>query len=52
MVNTFWETEYFYWHKEFKERCEDVQDDQRSGQPKAQRADPKMDKVQTMVWSD
>jgi len=40
------------WHKRFKEGREDVQDDQRSGQPKTQRTDANVDRVRTLVHSD
>ena len=39
----------FEWHRQFKE---DVQDDPRSGQPKTQRTDAHVDRVQTLVRSD
>jgi hypothetical protein len=42
----------FEWRKRFKEGREDVQDDPRSGQPKTERADANVDRVQTLVRSD
>jgi len=36
----------------FKEKREDVQDDPRSGQPKTQRTDVNVDRVQTLARSD
>jgi len=42
----------FEWHRRFKEGREDVQDDPRSGQPKTQRTDANVDRVQTLVCSD
>jgi len=41
----------FEWHRQFKEGTEDVQDDPRSGQPKTQRTDANVDRVQTLVCS-
>jgi hypothetical protein len=35
----------FEWHRQFKERPEDVQDNPRSGQPKTQRTDANVDRV-------
>jgi transposase len=40
------------WHRQFKEGREDVQDDPRSGQPKTQRTDANVARVQTLVRSD
>jgi len=40
------------WHRRFKEGREDVQDDQRSGQPKMQRTDGNGDRVRNLVRSD
>jgi hypothetical protein len=37
----------FEWQRRFKEGLEDVQDDPRSGQPKMQRTDAKVDRIQT-----
>jgi transposase len=37
----------FEWHRRFKERREDGQNDPRSGQPKKQRTDTNVDKVRT-----
>jgi hypothetical protein len=42
----------FEWHRRFKEGQEDVQDDSRSGQPKTQRTDANVDRVQNFVRSD
>jgi len=42
----------FEWHRRFKEGREDVQDNPRSGQPKTQRTDANVDRVQTLVRSD
>jgi hypothetical protein len=42
----------FEWHRRFKEGQEDVQDDPRSGQPKARRTDTNMDRVRTLGHSD
>jgi hypothetical protein len=42
----------FELHRQFKEGREDVQDDPRSGQPKTQRTDANVDRVQTLVHSD
>ena len=42
----------FEWHRRFKEGREDVQDDPRSGQPKAQKTDANVDRVRTLVRSD
>jgi len=42
----------FEWHRRFKEGREDVQDNPRSGQPKTQRKDAYVDRVQTLVRSD
>ena len=39
------------WHRQFKERREDVQDDPRSGQPKTQRTDASVDRLRTLVRS-
>jgi len=39
----------FEWHRRFKE---DVQDDPRSGQPKTQRTEANVDRVQTLVRED
>jgi hypothetical protein len=41
----------FEWHRQFKAGQEDVQDDLRSGQPKMQRTDESVDRVQTLVRS-
>jgi histone-lysine N-methyltransferase SETMAR len=40
------------WHRRFKEWQEDVQDDQRSGQPKTQRTDANVNRERTLVRSD
>jgi hypothetical protein len=42
----------FEWHRQFEEGQEDVQDDLRSRQPKMQRTDPNVDRVQPLVDSD
>jgi hypothetical protein len=42
----------YEWHRRFKERREDVQDDPRSGQPKPHRIDANVDRVRTLVRSD
>jgi transposase len=42
----------FEWHRRFKEEREDVQDDPRSGQPKTQRTDANVDRLQTLVRTD
>ena len=42
----------FEWHRWFKEGREDVQNNPRNGQPKTQRADPNVDRVQTLARSD
>jgi hypothetical protein len=42
----------FEWHRRFKEGREGVQDASRSGQPKAQRTDANVDRVQTSVRLD
>ena len=42
----------FEWHRQFKEGQEDVQDDPRIGQPKMQRTEANVDRVQTLVRSD
>jgi hypothetical protein len=42
----------FEWHMQFKEGWEDVQDNPRSGQPKMQRTDANVDRVETLVRSD
>jgi len=42
----------FEWHRRFKEGREDVQDYPRSWQPKSQRTDAIVDRVQTLVRSD
>jgi len=42
----------FEWHRRFKGGQEDVQDDPRSGQPKTQRTDANVNRVQTFVCSD
>jgi transposase len=42
----------FEWHRRFKERREDVQDDPRSGQPKTQRTNANVDRLRTLVCSD
>jgi transposase len=42
----------FEWHRRFKEGREDVQDYPRSGQPKRQRTDANVDRVQTLMRSD
>jgi hypothetical protein len=39
------------WHRRFEEGPEDVQDDPRSRQPKKQRTDANVDRVQTFVHS-
>ena len=39
-------------HRWFKEGREDVQDNPRSGQPKTQRTDANVDRVQTLARSD
>ena len=39
----------FEWHRRFKERQEDVQDDVRSGQPKTQRTDANVGRGRTLV---
>ena len=36
----------FEWHRRFKEEREDMQDGQRSGQPKTQRTDANVDRVE------
>ena len=41
----------FECHRRFKEGREDAQDDPRSGQPKAQRTNAKVDRVRTLVRS-
>jgi hypothetical protein len=38
--------------RQFKEGLDDVQDEPKSGQPKTQRTDAKVDKVRTLVHSD
>jgi hypothetical protein len=35
----------FEWHRQLKEKREDMQDDPRSGQPKMQRTDANVDRV-------
>jgi histone-lysine N-methyltransferase SETMAR len=42
----------FEWHRRFKERRENVQVNPKSGQPKTQRTDANVDRVQTLVRSD
>jgi len=42
----------FEWHRWFKEGREDVQNNPRNGQPKTQRADANVDRVQTLARSD
>jgi len=42
----------FEWHRQFKERREDVQANPRSGQLKTQRTDANVDRVRTLVRSD
>jgi hypothetical protein len=42
----------FEWHRWFKEGREDVQDDARNGQPKTQRTDANVGRLQTLVPSD
>jgi hypothetical protein len=41
----------FEWHRRFREGRVVVQDDPRSGQPKTQRTDTNVDRVQTLVRS-
>jgi transposase len=41
----------FEWHRRFKEGREDMQDDPRRGQPKTQRAEANVDRVQALVSS-
>jgi len=42
----------FEWHRRFKEGREDVQDDQRSGQPKTKRTDANGNRVRNLVRWD
>jgi len=42
----------FEWHRQFKERRENMQDDTRSGQSRTQRIDANMDRVRNLVHSD
>jgi hypothetical protein len=42
----------FEWNRRFKEGRKDAQDDPRSGQPKTQRTDANVDRVQTLMRSD
>jgi hypothetical protein len=42
----------FEWHRLFKEGQEDLQDDPRSRQPKMQRTDANVGRVQILVRSD
>jgi hypothetical protein len=44
-------TRIFEWHRWFKEGQEDVEHDSRSGQPKTQRTDANVDRVQNLVLS-
>jgi hypothetical protein len=46
------EPSVFEWHRRFMEGREDVQGVPRSGQPKAQRTDADVDRIQTLVQSD
>jgi hypothetical protein len=39
------ESSVFEWHRPWKEKREDVQDDPRSGHPKTQRTDANVDRV-------
>lgn len=39
------------WHRQFKEGRGDVHDDAKSGQPKKQRKDANLNRVQTLVCS-
>ena len=43
---------WFLWHKRFKERREDVEDDSRCGRPSTSRNEAKVDLVKKMVRGD
>jgi hypothetical protein len=46
------ELSVFEWHRQFKGGREDERDDPTSGQPKVQRTDANVGRVQTLVHSD
>jgi hypothetical protein len=39
------------WHGQFKEGCENVEDDERSGHPRSYRTDENVEEVQNLVHS-
>jgi hypothetical protein len=41
----------FVWHKQFKEGCENMEDDERRGRPISHRTDENVERVQNLVHS-